>query len=185
MRRMWCAQAQQSILVSVAITFFEQTKRIPQIMLAAIQPASRWTIVCERFMDKSGNVRCCLEVRGLCLLAACHDRRLAASESMLIVQTTSDVSLRWSVHMPPSRGRAWRLSVGARVSATLQFFTPEWFLMPQLVDWGSLEMCMMYWVFSELIMLYRLCCVFLCRGRRKSEWGSEATMDETCYRPDD
>ena len=32
-------------------------------------------------------------------------------------------------------------------------------------------MCMRYWVFSELITLCRLCCVFLCCGRRKSEWG--------------
>ena len=36
----------------------------------------------------------------------------------------------------------------ARVSATLQVFTPEWFLMAPLVDCVSLEMCGMYWVFS-------------------------------------
>ena len=40
-------------------------------------------------------------------------------------------------------------------------FTPAWFLMAQLVDWESLEMCVMYWVSY----------VFMCRGRRKSEWG--------------
>ena len=77
---------------------------------------------------------------------------------------------------------------GARVSGTLQVFTPEWFLMAQLVDWGSLEICVMYWLFSELLLLYRLCCVFLCH-RRKSEWGrwecprwktGETTKDETC-----
>ena len=62
-------------------------------------------------------------------------------------------------------------SCRARVSATLQVFTPEWFLMAQLVDWESLEMCMMHWVFSELFLLYWLCCVFLKSGRRKSEWG--------------
>ena len=42
-------------------------------------------------------------------------------------------------------------SCGARVSATLQVFTPEWFLMAQLVDWESLEMCGMYWVFSCVV----------------------------------
>ena len=61
-------------------------------------------------------------------------------------------------------------SCGARVFATLQIFTPEWFLMAQLVDWGSLEMCVLYWVFSELLMLCRLCCAFLWSGR-KSECG--------------
>ena len=36
----------------------------------------------------------------------------------------------------------------ARVSATLQVSTPEWSLMTQQVNRGSLEMCGMYWVFS-------------------------------------
>ena len=39
-------------------------------------------------------------------------------------------------------------SCSARVSATLQVFTPEWFLMAQFVDWGNLEKLKMYWVFS-------------------------------------
>ena len=43
--------------------------------------------------------------------------------------------------------------------------------MALVVDWESLEMCMMNWVFLEVTVLYRLCCVFLCRGRRKSESG--------------
>ena len=60
-------------------------------------------------------------------------------------------------------------SCRARVSATLQVFTPEWFLMALHVDWESLEMCMMYWVFLELIMLSRLCCVFCYIDRRRSE----------------
>ena len=55
-------------------------------------------------------------------------------------------------------------------SATLQVFTLEWFLMAQHVDRGSLEMCVMHWLFSELLLLYRLCCVFLCH-RKKSERG--------------
>ena len=29
-------------------------------------------------------------------------------------------------------------------------------------------MCVMYWEFSEWFLLYRLCFVFLCRGRRKN-----------------
>ena len=53
-------------------------------------------------------------------------------------------------------------SCRVRVSATLQVFTPELFLMAPLVDWESLEMFMMYWVFLELIVLSR----FWCRGGR-------------------
>ena len=41
--------------------------------------------------------------------------------------------------------------------------------MALLVDWESLEMFMMYWVFLEVTILNRLCCVFLCSGRGKSE----------------
>ena len=41
--------------------------------------------------------------------------------------------------------------------------------MALLVDWESLEMCMMYWLFSEMIVLSRLQGVFRCRGGRKSE----------------
>ena len=41
--------------------------------------------------------------------------------------------------------------------------------MAQLVDRESLEMFMMYWVFLEETILNRLCGVFLCSGRRKSE----------------
>ena len=52
---------------------------------------------------KSKNVRCCPELHKLCLHAACHDQRLAASESMLVAQTVFDATLRWSVRMPPSR----------------------------------------------------------------------------------
>ena len=45
-------------------------------------------------------------------------------------------------------GLITRGSCCAGFSATLQVFTPEWFLMAQLVDRRSLEMCGMYWVFS-------------------------------------
>ena len=62
-------------------------------------------------------------------------------------------------------------------SATLQVFTLEWFLMAQHVDRGSLEMCVMHWVFSELPLLYRLCCVFLCH-RKKSERGRWSARGE-------
>ena len=75
------------------------------------------------------------------------------------------------------RFESWCGSCGARVSATLQVLTPEWSLMVQLVDWGSLEMCGMYGVFSELLLLYRSSCVFLCR-RRKSEWGRWSARGE-------
>ena len=37
----------------------------------------------------------------------------------------------------------WRMSCA--VSATLQVFTPEWFLMEPLVDWEILGTFMMYW----------------------------------------
>ena len=53
---------------------------------------------------------------------------------------------------------------------TLQVFTIERFLMALLFDRVFLELFMMYWVFLEMTMLYWLCCVFLCRGIRKSEW---------------
>ena len=43
--------------------------------------------------------------------------------------------------------KLWRIF--ARVSATLQVFTPERFLMPPLVDWELLERLTMYWVFLE------------------------------------
>ena len=50
---------------------------------------------------------------------------------------------------------AWLLVVAfvekslARVSATLQVFTPERFLMALLVDWESLDRLMMHWVLLE------------------------------------
>ena len=42
----------------------------------------------------------------------------------------------------------------------------------------SLEMRMMNWVFLEVTVLHRLCCVFLCRGRRKSDWGRWCARSE-------
>ena len=38
-------------------------------------------------------------------------------------------------------------------------------LMALLVDWESKGMCMISWVFLEMIVLSRLCCVFWCRGK--------------------
>ena len=72
-------------------------------------------------------------------------------------------------------------SCGARVSATLQVFTPEWFLMAQLVDCGILEMRGMYWVFS-------LCGRIGLVKKRKCSWRKareRTTMDDTCDTPDD
>ena len=66
------------------------------------------------WQSQFGYVRCCLELRKHCLHAACNDRRLAASESMLVAQTVFEVTLRWSVRLPPSRGRVWWL-VGERM----------------------------------------------------------------------
>ena len=56
--------------------------------------------------------------------------------------------------------------------------------MALLVDWESLEMCMMYWVFLDLTMLNRLRCVLLCRGKNASESTNkdQAHKDEIAIR---
>ena len=79
----------------------------------------------------------------------------------------------------------------ARVSATLQVFTPEWFLMAPLVDWEVLERLMMFRVCSWS----RSCCPdcsacsgVLVEGRMNeeedvlvvNEAGERATKGETC-----
>ena len=57
--------------------------------------------------------------------------------------------------------------------SALQVFTPEWFLMALLVDWESLEMCVMYWVFLEMIVfvpiVLRVLVSFVVEGRVKEE----------------
>ena len=101
--------------MNVATTVFEQTNRIPHIILAAIQPARRGTMACERSVSglcraavrlrahqvrprletNLRNVRCCLELRRLCLHAACQDRTIAESS----------VTIRWRARAdctPPS-----------------------------------------------------------------------------------
>ena len=60
------------------------------------------------------------------------------------------------------------------VSATLQVFRPVWFLMSQLVDWVSLEMCGMYWVFSL--------CGRIGRWRRGSAHGGRRVRDQPWVR---
>ena len=86
--------------------------------------------------------------------------------------------LRVPFHVIGPRKYCFCGSCCARLSATLQVFTPEWFLLALLVDWESLEMRMMNWVFLEVTVLHLLCCVFLCRGRRKSEWGRWCARSE-------
>ena len=62
----------------------------------------------------------------------------------------------------------------ARVSATLQAFTPEWFLIAEHVDWLSLEMCGMYWLFSL--------CDGIGRRRRGSAQGGKLVREHPWMR---
>ena len=57
-----------------------------------------------------------------------------------------------------------------RVSAVLQVFTAEWFLMAPLVGWVSLEMCGMYWEFSL--------CGRIGRWRRGSAQGGRRVREQ-------
>ena len=69
----------------------------------------------------------------------------------------------------------------ARVSATLQVFTPEWFLMAPLVDRGSLEMCGICTECSR-------CVVRQIGEEEECSWRKvreRTTVDETCDTPDD